>query len=150
MASKDDTTGGEAIVQRPQSDEAGRDYKAARGKRMAHVEMLLFIPNDRDDDRYLPYADLRLLDASKDACRIIMEFSNSTIVILGRNLRLVANGIAGRQFAELEAFNPIRRDRPTDPLEPFIDSIRFYHREPKEAPAKPRAEAPPNAPGTAH
>ena len=108
----------------PSWDYRDRAYSAVhiRGGRIAQI---CFIPNTGTHDRYLPLADLRLLDPSKDGTELILEFSAISVIISGRFLRRVADDIAISRCAALEAFDGNHRDMPDDPAAPFIDSIRF-------------------------
>jgi hypothetical protein len=88
--------------------------------------------------RRLPMAHLHVTDISFDGAEIIMEFLHLTAVASGRNLVPVEAGIAAGWIAALEAFNPERRDMPTDDAAPFIEQIRFYAKDGPEPQAKPK------------
>jgi hypothetical protein len=114
-----------------------REYRAMRGKRTGgnRVLFLLFVPNDGTHDRFISMSALKLFDPSKDGREIILEFSDMTIQLRGRNLYPVAAGIGAGWVAALEAFDPDRRDRPRGDV-PVIESVQFYRRPEAEPSAK--------------
>jgi hypothetical protein len=69
---------------------------------------------------------LRLQDVAKDGSEILMEFSSYTVVITGRYLAVVDDGISEGWIAALEAFDPAIRDAPKDKDAPFIERISFH------------------------
>ncbi len=108
----------------PSWDDRNRTYSAMH-HRSGRIVQICFIPNTGTHDRYLPLADLRLLDPAKDGTEMILEFSAMSVVVTGRSLRRVADEIAAGNCAALEAFDGNRRNLPDDPAAPVIDSIRF-------------------------
>ena len=109
----------------PSWDYRDRAYSAMH-HRSGRIVHLCFIPNTGTHDRYLPLADLRLVDPAKDGTELILEFSAVSVIITGRFLRRLADDIAISRCAALEAFDGHRRDMPDDPTAPFIDCIRFF------------------------
>jgi len=73
------------------------------------------------------FARLLLIDVRKDGRQILLEFSGCSVLLEGRSLRPVANAIASYCCASVEAFDPDKRDQPTDPEAPFIKRVRFYY-----------------------
>jgi hypothetical protein len=118
-----------------------RTYRAVytRGGRILH---LCFIPNTGEWNRYLPLSDLRFTDARKNGTELRLEFSAVTVEIVGRSLARTADDIAIGRVAALEAFDAKRRDPPTEPTNPYIESIRFFAAKQSEpADKKPKATA---------
>ena len=117
-------------------EDKSRDYRAMRGKRYGGPRVLFiqFVPNVGTHKRRLPLSSLRLMDLANDGSEIILEFSDQTVVVTGRNLAPVEDGIATGWVAAVEAFNPAVRTMPTDSDIPFIERIAFYPA------AKPEAE----------
>jgi hypothetical protein len=110
----------------PPGDGDNREYQAFRGKTADTQEMILLIPAEGAFDAYLPMADIRLMDSAKNGLQIVLLTSTALIRISGRNLRTGAQGIANRRWGSIEAYDPQRRDKPADPLAPFVESIKFY------------------------
>lgn len=126
----------------PHEDE-GREYRAMHGNRTGgnRVLRLQFVPSGGTHNRRLPLSDLRLQDVAKDGSEILMEFSSYTVVITGRNLAVVDDGISEGWIAALEAFDLAIRDAPKDKAAPFIERISFHPipktTDKKKLPAKP-------------
>jgi hypothetical protein len=124
-------------------DDPAQVYRAFHTRPGRTIE-ICFIPNTGTHDRNRPLADKRNQDTAKDGTEIILDFSDMTVVITGRNLRRGAQAIAdGRCFA-VEAFDGTRRAKPDDPKAPFIDSIRFFG--PRPPPAKAGKASRPRVP----
>jgi hypothetical protein len=113
----------------PYEDES-RVYRAMRGKRTGgpKVLLLLFVPNHGTHNRYLPMADLRMMDFAKDGSEIVMEFSSLTVKITGKGLLSVAAGIGAGWVAAVEAFESALRDTPIENSS-LVDTIRFFAKE---------------------
>ncbi len=126
-------------------EDTSREYRAMRGKRTGgnRVLRLQFVPNRGTHNRRLPLSDLRLQDVAKDGSELIMEFSSHIVILAGRNLALVDDGISEGWIAAVEAFDPDRRDAPTDKNAPFIALITFYPVPKPAALAKPKAKPAP-------
>ena len=128
----------------PYGDERSRVYSAAGGSKKN--SMLLFVPHPTNPrpasaDRFFPFADIRLMEASKDGRQILIEFSHFSVLVRGRNLRAVANGIGAHGCSRLEAFDADHRDRPTDESRPFIETIAYLEdKKPGPETAKPETE----------
>lgn len=140
MAVSDPNTPGSPEALHP-FDDRSRTYRAFRGKRTGggRVSSLLFVPQKGSTHmRRLPLVPLPPTDIAFDGTEIIMEFLHLTAVIAGRNLVPVEAGIADGWIAALEAFNPDRRDMPTDDAAPFIERIRFYAKDAQTPEAKPK------------
>jgi hypothetical protein len=108
-------------------EDASREYRAMRGKRTGgpKVLLLLFVPNKGTHNRYLPMADLRMMDFAKNGGEIIMEFSSLTVKITGRDLLPIASSIGAGWVAAVEAFDPDLRDAPGRNVS-SIDEIQFF------------------------
>jgi hypothetical protein len=108
-------------------EDQSRVYRAMRGKRTGgpKVLLLLFVPNHGTHNRYLPMADLRMMDPAKDGSEIIMEFSGITVKITGRELLSVAAAIGAGWVAALETFDPALRDFSAESA-PLIEKIQFF------------------------
>jgi hypothetical protein len=114
----------------PYGDERSRLYKAAGGgKRCLH---LLFVPAEGERDRFLPFADIRLMEVRKDGTELQIEFSAVVVILTGRSLRPVAAAVAAHMCSRLEAFDPKQRDKPQDPTAPFISRISYWIHSGKE------------------
>jgi len=109
----------------PLNDGTGR-YRAMHGKRTVRITQLLFVPKGGQYDRFLPIADLRLMDVRKDNGEVALEFSGTLVVITGQKLRMIGNAIAGGWCAAVEAFDPEKYEKPDNPAVPFVESIRFF------------------------
>jgi hypothetical protein len=103
-----------------------RQYQAFHGKTTDTQEMILLIPAEGAFDTYLPIANIRLTDIAKNGLQIVLATSTAIIRISGKNLRNGAHAIANRRCGRVEAYDPQRRDKPADPLAPFVESIKFY------------------------
>ncbi len=120
-------TGGPDDASEPyEVSDDSRAYRAMHGRRTSRVTRLLLIPRDGEYDRFLPFADLRLIDVRKDGTELALEFSGTLVIVTGKRLRSVGNAIAGAWCACIEAFDPTRRDAPDDPAAPFIERIAFF------------------------
>ena len=124
-------------------EDTSRQYRAMRGRRTGgnRVLRLQFVPNKGTHNRRLPLSDLGPQDIAKDGGELILEFSSQTVVLAGRNLAVVDDGIAEGWIAAVEAFDPALRDMPTDTNAPFIARIQFYP-VPKEADKKQQKAKP--------
>jgi hypothetical protein len=131
----DDTTSEEEALQKLLRDRReNTDYKAFRGKLMQRQRFLELVPVKSPEltyDRYLPFADIRLMDPEKPesgAREIVLEYSGMTVVITGRNLRGAAVAMANDLIGTVEAHDPELHGRPPprDDPSPFVESIRFY------------------------
>ena len=110
----------------PYGDERSRTYKAASGgKRCDH---LLFIPEHGELDRFLPFADIRLMEIRKDGAELLIEFSATVVILTGKSLRPLAYAVGARTRSRLEAFDARHHDKPTNATDPYIASIRYYTR----------------------
>ena len=107
---------------------------------MGRILHLCFIPNAGAYNRYLPLSDIRGIDVRKDGTELVIEFSAITVIIVGRLGRAAAY-IGINRCAGLEAFDENRRDSPTEPTNPDIESIRFYAaKQPETGGKKPKAK----------
>ncbi len=130
----------------PYGDERSRTYKAASGGR--RCDHLLFIPEHGELDRFLPFADIRLMEIRKDGAELLIEFSATVVILTGKALRPVAYAVGARTRSRLEAFDPKHHDKPQNATDPYIARIRYYNRTGKkeqvkeqEPETKPMAEA---------
>jgi hypothetical protein len=123
----------------PYGDERSRVYEAVGGsKRCLH---LLFVPTQGEQDRLLPFSDIRLMDVRKDGRELRMDFSERTVILTGHNLHIAARAIGAHMRSRLEAFDPDRHDRPDKDSDPFIETIVFWTRDDeRKSKAKPEHE----------
>lgn len=123
-------------------EDKSREYRAMRGKRTGgnRVLRLQFVPNLGTHNRRLPLSDLHLQDVTKDGTELILEFSSHIAILRGRALDVVDDGISDGWVAAVEAFDPARRDMPSNRDAPFITSIDFYPRSKPENARPPRSK----------
>jgi hypothetical protein len=109
------------------AEDTSRIYRAYRGKRTGggKVTSLQFVPNQGTHNRRIPMHLLQLDDCRKDGREIILEFTIGTVVLTGRNLTAIDDGIGAGWVAAVEAFDPRLRDMPNDDA-PFIERIDFF------------------------
>lgn len=116
----------EITLEKPEGD-GERIYKPVRGRRRP---LLMFVPNHRQFDRYMPFTAIQNVDVTKDGTEIRIEFPGLTIVIKGEGLRSIANAIAGAMGSRLEAFDASKHAPPPTPKPgeeplPIIRHIEF-------------------------
>lgn len=117
----------------PYGDEGSRTYKAISGiKRCMH---LMFVPANGQHDRLLPFHDIRLMQLRKDGTELCIEFSGTTAILTGQNLRAVAFAIGAHLHSRVEAFDPQEHDAPQNASDAYIERITFE--DPSEEEAKP-------------
>jgi hypothetical protein len=123
------------------AEDTSRNYRAFRGKRMggSRVISVQFVPNRGTHNRRIAMHLYQISDCRKDGREVAIEFSTGTVVLSGRNLAAVDDGIGAGWIAYVEAFDPRIRDMPGDDA-PFIERIDFFLPPGERTKAKPKHE----------
>jgi hypothetical protein len=114
----------------------GRAYRASGGNR--RNPLLHFIPHptnpvEVEGGRGKPFSDIRDVRYRFDGRGFRIDFSDVTVIVTGRNLIPVATAILAHSCSFIEAFDPQRRDMPTDKSQSFIETIGYFLPEDDEA-----------------
>ena len=113
-----------------------REYLAFRAvdKRQFRLRVC---PADDIWDR-LPYRMLlRIMEPGLEGTAITLVYSFMAVEIVGKNLRDVATAIERELCDIVEAFDPLRHDKPADPNAPFIQKIVLHAAAGMETMGKP-------------
>lgn len=102
-----------------------REYLAFRAVDK-HQYRLRVRPVDDVWDR-LPYRMLlRIMEPGLKGTAITLVYSFMAVEIVGKNLRDVATAIERELCDVIEAFDPLRHDKPEDAAAPFIEKIILH------------------------